>query len=705
MLMRRKIAASAIILGVVGGIIGGIIIVENNQSEHIPTVATNNLIDSDGDGYADIEDLNPNHWDVGDRDLLMFATLAYEPVNSEVDRISGDTVTGNGKTVAQNYYDRNPNGKITDDDNDGYMEYFNYVCPDAVRFDGELGKNDCMIKEDQMIGMQDQSYNSSDALSLVFQKLISSWKTIGKDYYFGGISEQGDKIQYAKVDEVNQWVIVDHESKNASLNKVQGYFEATTFRLDNNIVIAYRGTDFPDLIEWLQDFSYATGDMFGSYEDDAQRYAKKTIAHFTEEYHNNKDKWDRDYGGEPNFYITGHSLGGYLAQVGALGVINDKPYGYQYLRDVVYFNGMGITFSGGEDDKGIQALKTWSQEKDNNGRPHKLVCYHNNGDLISALGTHVDMNGFYADSGAIIRHSKDTDFLLVRSARTILGKAGINNLTESALSFLNKIAKSSRLSQVSEYYHYYDGIYGNYFKNYFGKYGTLSIADLLWFCHEPSASLFHAISQGSLRGNPEEAVIKQQLSSDGKTVTAVAEINADVTSYKWLATKNGKTIKESEDPTFENLPNDPKIQISLEATINSRRTNNPANRTATLSASTKIDAKSPTITIKSKNNKWRAKKGNSISFTVTASDDNGISYANLSSKDIYVSGIGKNNVNIEVVSGPKFSKDKKSVSWDVKITSSKIGAMIFKIAGGIVVDINGNINGESKSQNITFGLL
>ena len=58
------------------------------RKEHIPL--TNNVRvyakmlsdprepDTDGDGYIDGADENKMEWDVGDRDLAMFAALAYE---------------------------------------------------------------------------------------------------------------------------------------------------------------------------------------------------------------------------------------------------------------------------------------------------------------------------------------------------------------------------------------------------------------------------------------------------------------------------------------------------------------------------------------------------------------------------------------------------------------------------------------------------
>lgn len=702
-------------------------LIVNNSSDNADTSALSGVVDTDGDGYLDDEDTDPEHWNVGDRDMLMFATLAYEPVSSEIDRISGDTMTGNGKTVAENYAERNPGATLTDEDGDGYMDYFNYICEDAVRFDGDLADNECMIREDEMIGMQAQEYNTNELQKKIFWSMMEPWQTVGKEYYFGGVDENDQEIQFASIDEVKNWVIVDHTSEQTlQVFDEQARFEATTFRIDNNFVIAYRGTDFPDLAEWLMDISYGldlSGEIRG-YEEAAGKYAEKILAKYTAEYEANKEEWIEKYGGEPNFYITGHSLGGYLAQIGALDIVKNKPVGAEYLRDVVYYNGMGLSFWGGSRLADVELLKNWANETDNNGRKHKLMCYHNNGDLISALGNHVDHTGFYAASGAIIRHSKDTSLLQIM-LREYKGKllsklvkkdsitAGLLGTLDSAANDISTIlhlnkdhVDVTRLDEVADYYSYYREQYGNYFKNSFGTYGTLSVMDLLWFCHEPSASLFNSVSQGSLRGTPEHIAVKQNLSSDKKSINLVAEVNADVTDYNWTWKKDGKELGTSKEKALS-IPNDSGIEIELMTKINSRSTNKESereDRDTLVSDVVSIDTVAPKITIDSESRAWRVKRGNPISFIVTAKDDSNFSAARLSASDIDISGLGKNKVNVKV-SSPWYSNDGKTVSWRVTLTSSTIGAITFKVAGGVAVDTNGNVSGSAKSKTITFGLL
>ncbi len=200
--------------------------------------------DTDGDGYTDGADERPLMWDVGDRDLAIFAALCYEDGTSYV----------------------------------GHM------------------------------------MSASD--------IVGSVDEVGETYYFNG---------FASIDEngldktiASNWVIVDYVNILASID----YFSATTYKCQDNIVIAYRGTN--EFTEWIDNFVCYGLLNYHTEESYARNYAEKIAAKYP----------------DCNIYITGHSLGGYLAQIGAAELLENATTPTR----VAYFNGIGINF---EDYAGI----------------------------------------------------------------------------------------------------------------------------------------------------------------------------------------------------------------------------------------------------------------------------------------------------------------------------------------------------------------
>lgn len=627
--------------------------------------------DTDGDGYLDKNDKDPYNWNVGDRDLLMFATLAYEPVDMDVDDIAGSTkVIKVEKESGDIYTTVDKIGKI------------DYVCPDAI--DNSSGK--CMINEKHMIGMQPQKSNKIG--SVVFK----SWEEVGHDYYFAGTGKNGKTEFYASVDEVKDWAIVDHVAKNATkLSSKIGKFEATTFRYKNNIVIAYRGTDFPDLLEWFWDATYITNDMRG-YEDLAEEYAKKIINKYTADYKNNKSNKEV-WPAEPNFYITGHSLGGYLTPVGAVAVIKDeKCEGRKYLRDVVAFNGMGLdvnqinilTNSRSED---FDILRKWSEGKGFDKTKHKVVCYNTKGDLVSAMGRHVNQVSFYAAEGAIRRHMEDTSVM-----QTITRNALAKSVTSIVLKYADMFSYI-RLPEVEGYFDYYneqyDKIYG------IGK--DISILDLVWFCHEPSASLFYNISQGT-RGNRESVNIRQNVTYNSGLKTRIeltAEVTGKVKSYQWY--ENNKKIAGATSSNYvvERTIGKNKVyenQYSVEVVLDSNENNK--GKSKTLTTKCYLDSSGPKVTISA--SKWSVKKNKTIDIKITATDEKGFSDTAISASDIKFTGL-VNNLKVSKVSNPAISSDGKTATWTVTVKGNIIGFAGIILNNGSIADVYGNYNSRTTS--------
>lgn len=635
-------------------------------------------VDTDGDGYLDMNDEDPNNWNVGDRDLLMFATLAYEPVDMDVDAIKGTTkVIKEEKETGDTYTTVDKIGKI------------DYVCPDAI--DNSSGR--CMINEDHMIGMQAQEHNKIGSV------IFNAWQEIGHDYYFAGTGNNGKTEYYASVNEVKDWAIVDHVSQKATeLSNVIGRFEATTFRYKNNIVIAYRGTDFPDLLEWMWDATYVFNDM-KDYEDLAEKYALKIVNKYTADY--NKNKEDKNaWPAEPNFYITGHSLGGYLTPVGALAVINDeKCIGRKYLRDVVYFNGMGldvnqINIATKSRSKDFEVLKNWSEGNGFDKAEHKVVCYNIKGDLVSAMGRHVNQVSFYAAEGAIRRHMKDTAIM-----QAITRNAIAKNVTSMVLKLANRLTYV-RLPEVEGYFSYYN----NQYDKLYGIGKEISLLDLVWFCHEPSASLFYNISQGT-RGNAETIKIRQNVTYNSGLKTKIAltaEVTGKVDSYQWYV--NGKEIDGATDSTYEvvrTIVNNKTYEndYSVKVVLDSNENNN--NTTKELTTSCKLNSTGPKVTFSA--SKWNVKKNKTIDIKITATDENGFADTTISTSDIKLTGLVRNLI-VTKVSRATISNDGKTATWTVTVKGNIIGFAGVRLNNGSIADIYGNYNKMMTSNTVKITL-
>jgi len=324
--------------------------------------------DGDGDGYLDNCDEHPLDWDVGDRDLAMFAALAYE----------------DGSNYIGSFY-------------------------------STIVGNPAVSEPDQR-------------------------------YYW---------LNYAKIDELslNNWQIIDYQNtlSNTILND---YFSATTYKNGNNIIISYRGTDDAPG-EWADDFiCYGFGN-YHSEEALAEQYAMRIYNNYIAGNENAK------------LYITGHSLGGYLAQIGAAKLINTGNW--LRLKKVVYFNGMGLKFNDfgfWQKNAEIEALELFGK---NQGEPNgKLICYHIVGDIVSLLGTHCgEEKWFDATDLAKINH-------LIDSGRVI------QDLIIGVASVLFLKISIPIIETISYYY---------------GYYGFSSLEQYFWTTHETDSFLYH-IHQG-----------------------------------------------------------------------------------------------------------------------------------------------------------------------------------------------------------------
>ena len=217
---------------------------------------------------------------------------------------------------------------------------------------------------------------------------------------------------YGTAKELYDWKLVDYVSEATSKNEVKLTMEmnAYTFIKGDNVVILFRGTDFADLFEWIQHLTYVTTNIHEQ-ETHAENYILKQAAKY-------KDK---------KIYITGHSLGGYLADVASATLLKAKQLAnekeswsaddwagfnlytkkngnkvydissykiedYKNLNFVrsASFNGMGFLFDASPEniDNSVQKIKLdiINNNRENENSSTEVIDYSINGDVVSSLG-------------------------------------------------------------------------------------------------------------------------------------------------------------------------------------------------------------------------------------------------------------------------------------------------------------------------------
>lgn len=164
---------------------------------------------------------------------------------------------------------------------------------------------------------------------------------------------------HASISELKGWEIVDSVI-NKNVKKMAG-LSVITYKKGKNVVIAFRGTDSGFIREnW--------GYFISKHEHPQAKYVAQYINSLR------KASFIDD---DTNIYLTGHSLGGYLA-IFALGVITGIEDLKGKLVKAVTFSGLGIGYL---KDKAMK-------ERLNNIGEDKLVNYAVKGDVIAQLGKH-----------------------------------------------------------------------------------------------------------------------------------------------------------------------------------------------------------------------------------------------------------------------------------------------------------------------------
>ena len=364
---------------------------------------------------------------VTDRELALLASLVYEPVPNE--KLYTKSLNSNFEQLGCTIVGDKINKRC----------FFDY------NIDNEAMIGAYKVKK-YVEGMSSRKLNW-------FTTLTSTMREDGQQYYF---------YDFADTSEVSDWEIVNFESSKGSVGIPQdgiitgwsGTFDAITFKKGNNYVISFRGTDFPDFMEWLIDISYIVGKNEQS--DKAFSYARNEYTNIINgQYDENANPKDI------KIYVTGHSLGAYLAEIGAAGIVSlgtdesgavTNPQAFYNLEKVIYFNGMGIDalslqgssvisniykkvtgsklytevvgdnleYLATHTKDGKQATRTngsgykvnWSNDIYSSGR---LALYRIDGDPVSSIALHYGEVWEFEPAADAVSHHKGSHFNLLIS--------------------------------------------------------------------------------------------------------------------------------------------------------------------------------------------------------------------------------------------------------------------------------------------------
>ena len=219
-------------------------------------------------------------------------------------------------------------------------------------------------------------------------------RDVGESYYFTegahiwrGRKEDGDVSK--------DWIVVDYTNVPATDWGKFGYsyFSATVYECGDDIVLAYRGTS--EDAEWLNDVE---GYLFSETTLEEEVYARRMAKSVAKKYAALGKR----------ISVTGHSLGGYLAQIGAAAII-EAGYSNNLAR-CEYFNGMGLDYAWWAQYKEESSQEgNHLRERRLLGAYHaaggKLVLHRIVGDFVSPLGHHLgEKRTYHAHYDCIAHH-------------------------------------------------------------------------------------------------------------------------------------------------------------------------------------------------------------------------------------------------------------------------------------------------------------
>jgi len=191
------------------------------------------------------------------------------------------------------------------------------------------------------------------------------------------------------------WSIYLAKGDKGSFWKTIGFW-AVAYKKNNNIVISFRGTD--DLSSISYDFaSVLLQTDIHTQTDHAKNFLKSVY-----------DKIQNEKVTEPiNVIITGHSLGGYIAQRITLDIYDGKIAGYSVkgtqmkLSETVTFNAPGF-----KKNFLLHIQKAITDEQYSNSKDYRVTNFINSFDNIGQFGKHIGDDIYINGSKNFIgRHS------------------------------------------------------------------------------------------------------------------------------------------------------------------------------------------------------------------------------------------------------------------------------------------------------------
>lgn len=246
-----------------------------------------------------------------------FGDTSYEDLQSDID-IDGDGLL-NGEEVYVTYdANRRP-----------YLEYLSSPIEPDTDMDGYRDGEDS-DKMEWNVGDRDLAIfsvlcfeDASDLIGSIYSTITGNpgddaFPENGETFYFGN---NADLTNGPDRGILEKWTIVDYVNEASEDGSLQ--FSATVYQNGNNTVIAYRGSN-SDVTEWIDGIVANNLKGYHSAEHRAAEYAKKVAATYP----------------QTKLYLTGYSLGGYLAQVGTIALVKE---GIQPER-TAYFNSYGISY-------------------------------------------------------------------------------------------------------------------------------------------------------------------------------------------------------------------------------------------------------------------------------------------------------------------------------------------------------------------------
>ncbi len=340
-----------------------------------------------------------NTYHVSEDELLMFATLAYEDayraeqkngtvqknMNLPIARCDAKYLANyDGATAELKKKDCLTRDRASSDQRINMFKSQDMV--GTVTLDPITGQPDAIVnadfKTDSTNLFGDLTHNIGQAMQKFIAEVVAKVEN-SEDFYFSRIAS----VDSAKF--LDDWDLVDSfdAASIPTWTKEYGLMTAHTYKRGHDIVIAYRGTDLTDIAEWvINDAKYATRN------DSKQDAAAKAYAKSIAEYYNSNMK--REY----NIYLTGHSLGGYLAQIAGSELLPVDSYATSKnlynVKRIVYFNGMGMFFTNkSRRQPSNNQLEARNRLVAFNTNPYgeiddKILLVHMYGDPVSSLGYH-----------------------------------------------------------------------------------------------------------------------------------------------------------------------------------------------------------------------------------------------------------------------------------------------------------------------------